>query len=136
MKFSTNQLVRNNRIFAFKSDGLVVDYEILNDEQYLLELQAKLLEEINEVINAKSKKSLTSEIADVYEVLEHIISAKNLSKEKILQKQESKKSKLGGFDKRIKILSVEVDENNPCGKDGFNYLEYYSSQQYKYPEIK
>lgn len=40
-RFATNILIRNNRLSMMQNNGLKVDYEILNDEDYLLELKKK-----------------------------------------------------------------------------------------------
>ena len=64
-KFATNILVRNNRLAIMKKNGLSVNYEILSNKDYIIELKNKLLEESKELIEAKTTKELKEEIIDV-----------------------------------------------------------------------
>ena len=77
-RFRTNILVRNNRIRQMEELGIVVNHKILSDEEYQEELKNKLIEEVNEVIEAKNIDELSTEICDVLEVVEHIIDAYKL----------------------------------------------------------
>ncbi len=128
-RFKTDILIRNNMLKKMQDNGLAVSYEILSNEQYIYELKRKLVEEAMECLNAShiGKNDLKHEIADVLEVIEHLISAYGLNKTEIQQIKRTKKEKLGGFDKKIKTHFVEVDENNS------SELEYYKQNAQKYP---
>lgn len=132
-KFRTNQLIRNNRLEQMQDDGVIIKYEILSDYDYLKALKEKVVEEATEVFLAKDNEELAKEIADIYEVIEHLIDASNISTETILRIKEEKKEKLGGFNKRIRTLYGSVDEKS-C--KNFDYIKYFLSQPEKYPEIK
>ena len=56
-KFKTDILVRNNRIQQMQDQGIVVNYQILDDEQYICELKRKIVEEANEVAVADTIKA-------------------------------------------------------------------------------
>ena len=43
-KFKTDILVRNNRIQQMQDQGIVVNYQILDDKQYVYELKRKIVE--------------------------------------------------------------------------------------------
>ena len=127
-RFRTNILVRNNRIKEMEKLGIVVNHKILSDEEYLEELKNKLIEETNEVIEAKSIDELSAEICDVLEVIEHMVDAYKLDMNDIQQIKKKKQDEVGKFDKKNKTLWVEIDEENP-------EIDYYLSRVNKYPEI-
>ena len=130
-RFKTDILIRNNMLKKMQDNKLAVSYEILSNEQYIYELKRKLFEEAMECLNAShiGKNDLKHEIADVLEVVEHLISACQFNENEIKKIKQTKKEKLGGFDKKIKTHFVEVDENN------FSELEYYKQNAHKYPTI-
>lgn len=72
-RFKTDILFKNNRIEIMEDEGLFVKYSVLSDEEYLMELKKKIIEEAIEVMEAKDDKELKLEIADVLEVIENIL---------------------------------------------------------------
>ena len=112
-----------------QNDGIIVNYEILSDDEYIKELHLKLIEEAKEVSESNDKEALENEIGDVLEVIEHIISSHSLDIEEIQKRKKQKQETLGGFDQKIKTKHVEISEDNEA-------LEYYLSNSHKYPEIK
>ena len=128
-KFITNILVRNNRLEILKNKGIKVNYELLSDENYVMELKKKLLEYAEDVLEADSIDDLKDEIVDVLEVIEHLISFYDFDEKELKQIKEEKQTKIGKFNKKIKIHSIEL----PCDhKD----VEYYLSKPNKYQELK
>ena len=128
-RFATNILVRNNRLLMMENNGLRVNYDILSDKDYIIELKRKLLEETQEVIDAKSTQELKEVIIDVMEVLEHLIDFYGFDKGELNQLKDQKQEKYGKFDKKIKINYVEMDDNH-------EEIAYYISKPHKYPEMK
>ncbi|MBR2141542.1 MAG: nucleoside triphosphate pyrophosphohydrolase [Rickettsiales bacterium] len=128
-RFATNILIRNNRLSMMQNSGLTVDYEILNDGDYLLELKKKLVEEAQEVFDSKNVSELKSELIDVMEVLDHLIELHSFSRTELNTLKEEKQLKVGKFDKRIKTHYVEMPDNH-------KELSYYLSKPQKYPQIK
>ena len=112
-----------------QNSGLTVDYEILNDGDYLLELKKKLVEEAQEVFDSKNVSELKSELIDVMEVLDHLIELHSFSRTELNTLKEEKQLKVGKFDKRIKTHYVEMPDNH-------KELSYYLSKPQKYPQIK
>jgi predicted house-cleaning noncanonical NTP pyrophosphatase (MazG superfamily) len=110
--------------------GIIVDYEILSDEAYIRELKQKLIEETTELSETNNPDELKYELADVLEVIEHLIAVNALDREEIKNIQEEKQKKLGGFEKKIKTHYVEIAEDNK------EEIEYYLARPHKYPEIK
>lgn len=78
-----------------------------DDEEYLCCLKVKLIEEVNEFIEACTESSDTDpeeEVADILEVIDAICKCKKYNIETILNKKEKKVSKIGGFDDRIILM--------------------------------
>ena len=127
-KFKTDILVRNNRIQQMQDQGIVVNYQILDDKQYICELKRKIVEEANEVAVADSIEELSSEIGDVLEVIDHLIDVYKLDIDNIQKLKTDKQNRIGKFDKRYKTNFVEIDEDNEA-------INYYLKKKDKYPEI-
>ena len=128
-RFATNILIRNNRLSMMQNNGLTVDYEILNDKDYLLELKKKLVEEAQEVFDSKNLSELKSELIDVMEVLDHLIDLHSFSRSELNALKKEKQRKVGKFDKRIKTHFIEMSDDH-------EELSYYLSKPQKYPQIK
>ena len=79
---------------------------ILNDEEYKIELEKKLLEEYNEVLNATGGDYL-EELADMLEVIDALAITQNKTLEDILKIKESKAVKRGGFKNKIFLESTK-----------------------------
>lgn len=127
-KFKTDILVRNNRIQQMQDQGIVVNYQILNDKQYICELKRKIVEEANEVAVADTIEELSSEIGDVLEVIDHLIDVYKLDIDNIQKLKADKQKRIGKFDKRYKTNFVEINEDNEA-------INYYLKKKDKYPEI-
>lgn len=69
MKHIHNKLVRDRIPEIIENDHKTCVTRILNDDEYLVCLKSKLLEECHEVMNAEGE-DIKKEIADVLEVLE------------------------------------------------------------------
>lgn len=115
--------------------GVIVNYSILSDEEYIKGLKKKIIEEANEVATAPNLEELMGEIGDLLEVIEHIVDVHKLDKEKIQEYKKIKQEKVGKFDKKFKTHWVEIDDtNNPT--DYYKSAAYYLANPNKYPEIK
>ena len=81
---------------------------IKNDSEYLSALHKKLLEEINEFIEASVKNNneyAMQEMADILEVIEAICKFKQYDYKTIQDYKSKKKHERGGFEKRILLKS-------------------------------
>ena len=82
MKYTYNKLVRDkipeniNRM-----EGRKATWRIMDDDEYIKELNKKLLEEAHEFI----EENAVEELADIMEVIQSIMRVKNILKIKILQ---------------------------------------------------
>ena len=91
-----NKLVRDNILEIISYNNQKSSYHIATDEEYKNKLLEKLQEEISEFIASKNEE----ELADIFEVIEHIIITFNFNKEKILEIKEQKAKKNGKFRKK------------------------------------
>ena len=103
-----NKLVRDNIPEIISYNNQKSSYHIATDEEYKNKLLEKLEEEISEFITDKNEE----ELADIFEVIEHIITTFNFNKEKIFEIKESKAKKNGKFRKKKILEKVFNIRNN------------------------
>ena len=92
-----NKLVRDNIEDIMISKGAHPVTRILSDEEYLIELNKKLLEEVNEYLESED----IEELADIKEVFLAILEAKQISNENLEEIRLNKVKKRGAFKKRL-----------------------------------
>jgi len=103
-----NKLVRDKIPEIIKADGREPKTRILDEAEYQTELFKKLLEEVNEVVEAKDdNKELMKEIGDVLEVLNAITKTFSLDSNEILKLKSECQQSRGAFDKKIFLESEE-----------------------------
>lgn len=102
-----NKLVRDKIPEIIKSNNEIPTTRVLDDKEYKEELLRKLLEECNEVINASTKEETLEEIADTLEVLDSLIKLNNSSINEVRKIQDTKRTKRGGFEKRLYLIKTE-----------------------------
>lgn len=96
-----NKLVRDNIPDIISKNGEVAVTRVLSNEEYRKELYKKLIEECNEVINAKDKVAILEELGDVLEVIRAIAEFEDKTISDIISIADDKKKERGGFSKRI-----------------------------------
>ena len=92
-----NKLVRDNIPEIMIKNGAKPVTRILTDEEYLIELNKKLLEEVKEYLESES----IEEIADIEEVLLAILNVKEITRDEIEEVRKTKALKRGTFNKKI-----------------------------------
>ena len=97
-----NKLVRDKIPEIIENNGEVPKTRILSDEEYLIELNKKLQEEIQEYLASYD----IEELADLEEVLLAILDAKNLSHEEFENIRTRKVEKRGAFKNKIFLEST------------------------------
>lgn len=106
MKYVYNKLVRDKIPEEINKNGdRKANYRILENEEYLKELDKKLFEEAHEFIEEHSVK----ELADLIEVVSAIMKANNISLEDVEKARKIKSKKKGKFENRIYLIDVEQD---------------------------
>ena len=100
------KLVRDNIPDIIRKNGEEPIIKILNEEEYKKELEKKLIEECNEVINAKGNDRI-EELADLLEVMYSLVELENKTMDDVEQERITKKEKRGGFLKKIYLKGVK-----------------------------
>ncbi len=101
-----NKLVRDKIPEIIVADNCTPITRILSDEEYLIELNIKLKEELNEYLESNS----VEELADMMEVMLGILDNKGVSFDEFDSIRKQKVLKRGAFNKKIYLEKVE--ENN------------------------
>lgn len=107
MKYIYNKLVRDKIPENIdKMEGRKSNYKILEDKEYIEELDKKLFEEAHEFIEAHS----VEELADLMEVIYTIMKINNISINDVENARKIKKDKKGGFNDKIYLIDVEQNQ--------------------------
>ncbi len=92
-----NKLVRDNIPEIMINNGAKPGTRVLSDDEYLIELNKKILEEVNEYLQDQN----VEELADIEEVLRAILDLKGVSYEEFERIRKQKVLKRGAFKKKI-----------------------------------
>ena len=109
MVYKYNKLVRDKIPEEINSmEGRKAKFRIMDENEYIKELNRKLLEESNEFVEEND----IEELADVMEVMESIMKIKNIQWEEVKKIQTKKRDKKGSFDRKIYLEYVEEEKRN------------------------
>ena len=97
-----NKLIRDKIPEIIEESGRKHTIEVLPDKEYLVELNKKLQEELNEYYEDQS----VNELADLVEVIYAILKHKEVPIHKFEEIRESKAEKRGSFDKKLFLKEV------------------------------
>lgn len=92
-----NKLVRDNIPQIMINNGASPVTRILSDEEYISELNRKILEEVHEYLESGE----VEELADIEEVLRAILTFKGVNLEEFDSIRNQKVLKRGAFNKKI-----------------------------------
>ena len=107
MIYNYNKLVRDKIPEEINNmDGRKANYKILNDDEYIQELDKKFFEEAHEFIEEHS----VEELADLMEVIYAFMKTKNISFEDIVIAREQKNKKKGCFKDKVYLINVEQEQ--------------------------
>ena len=116
-RYTYNKLVRDKIPDEIDSQpGRKSKYRILDDTEYLKELNRKILEEANEFIEENS----IEELGDLMEVINTIMKLKGYSIEEVNKVMKSKAEKKGAFDNRIFLEYIDEEQRNLKEKEELN----------------
>ncbi|MGE7840354.1 nucleoside triphosphate pyrophosphohydrolase [Lysinibacillus sp. NPDC093712] len=102
-----NKLVRDQILEIIEADGLKYSARILEPQELLVEVKAKILEEAKEFHGANNVQDSVEELADLLELIHTAINALGVSYEDLEAIRKQKKAKRGGFEKAIYLIDVE-----------------------------
>jgi len=98
-----NKLVRDKIPNIIEGNNETCKTRKLNDEEYLIELNKKIKEEVNEYLESGE----VEELADIEEVLRAILDVKKVSYNEFENIRENKVQKRGAFKERIFLESTD-----------------------------
>ncbi len=101
------KLVRDNIPDIIRKNGEKPLVRTLGVREFSVELRKKLVEEAEEVVQAKTKKELIEELADLQEVLLSLRDVENITPAEVTACAKRKKKLRGGFAKSIFLLGVQ-----------------------------
>lgn len=108
-RYTYNKLVRDKIPENINSEpGRKSKYRILNDKEYLNELNKKVIEEANEFIEENN----IEELGDLMEVINAIMQFKNYKTEELYKVMKEKADKKGAFNNRIYLEYVDEEKRN------------------------
>lgn len=102
-----NKLVRDKILEIIQADGLKYNARVLEPQELLIEVKAKMIEEAKEFYEADNVQESVEELADILELVHTAISTLGISYEELDKVRELKKDKRGGFEKAIYLVDVE-----------------------------
>lgn len=100
------KLVRDNIPDIIRNNGEEPIVEVLDETGYKSELERKLLEEANEVINASGEDRI-EELADLLEVMKSLALLENKTLDDVENARVNKEEKRGGFAKHLYLVDVK-----------------------------
>jgi predicted house-cleaning noncanonical NTP pyrophosphatase (MazG superfamily) len=77
-------------------------FSTVDKEKYAVLLKNKLVEEVNEYLEAENKE----ELADILEVMDALMKLQDFKKEEVLAIQKQKREERGGFEKQLLMEKV------------------------------
>lgn len=98
-----NKLVRDNIPEIIQKNGNKCSTKILNDDEYILALNQKLLEEVNEYLMSGE----VIELVDIAEVIHAILDFKNVSHEQFEKMKFEKSEQNGAFKNKVFLQNIE-----------------------------
>ncbi len=104
-----NKLVRDNIPNIIKQNGENPVIRVLSSHEYKIELEKKLNEEYQEVLNSSGNARLM-ELADMLEVIRALAEIEKSSLEEIISYTNEKGNKNGYFKEKIFLEKVIVEE--------------------------
>lgn len=101
------KLVRDGIPQLIASQGRTCETRILDTEDYIERLRAKLREETEEYLESKSDEHALEELADILEVVRALATMHGADSEALERIRAEKAARRGGFKERILLLKME-----------------------------
>jgi predicted house-cleaning noncanonical NTP pyrophosphatase (MazG superfamily) len=98
-----NKLIRDRIPEIIWRNNLQCDITTMSEEEFRQALCTKLQEEAQEVAEA-AQDELITELADLYEVIDTIITTYNIDPEAVRNMQIRRREERGGFTQRMRLL--------------------------------
>lgn len=102
-----NKLVRDRIPEIIAKNGKAYETVTLSPAEFTEELRKKLLEEVNEYLEASTDEESLSELGDVMEVVRSLARMHGKSYEDLEKLREEKETERGAFQERVFLKYVE-----------------------------
>lgn len=112
-RYQFNKLIRNKLQDRMKKEGVIVNSTQLTIDQYIHQLKNKIIEEAQEVAEAKTLENLITELADVMEVIHAITEVCKVNMVEI-ELARLKKRDINGYftvDDYVNYIDVALDNH-------------------------
>lgn len=103
-----NKAIRDRIPEIIEKSGYSCHVKTLSNDEFLIEIEKKLTEEVHEY----QKNKEVSELADILEVIYRIAQLKGISKEELEKIQAKKTEDRGCFDKNLFLIDTSKPENS------------------------
>ncbi len=101
-----NKAIRDKIPEIIEKSGNDCNVKTLSDEEFLVEIEKKLSEEVTEYQNDKNPE----ELADILEVIYRISELKGVSKDELEKIRNKKASERGAFEKNLFLIDTKEKE--------------------------
>jgi predicted house-cleaning noncanonical NTP pyrophosphatase (MazG superfamily) len=105
-----NKLVRDRIPEIIRQAGNQCEVVTMSEAELTQALREKLLEEAREAAAATSPENLVSELADLQEVIDALLTVYGIEYEAVVKEQTRKRTERGGFEQRLRLLWTESSE--------------------------
>ena len=102
---SYNKLVRDKIPEIIRNNGEEPITRVLSDDEYKIELEKKLKEELNETLSSSGSERI-EELADMLEVMICIAKLEGKTLDDIIFECDKKREKRGSFNEKIYLCGV------------------------------
>lgn len=119
-RYQFNKLIRSKLQDKMKKEGVIVNSTSLTQDQYIHQLKNKIIEEANEVMEAKTLDNLITELADVMEVIHAIIEVYKMNILDVEAARLKKRDINGHFTSNDYVNYIDVSPDN---RKVIEYLE-------------
>ena len=97
-----NKAIRDKIPENIQKEGYTCNVKTLSDEEFLIEIEKKLSEEVAEYQSDKNPE----ELADILEVIYRIAQLKGISKEELENIRAKKNEERGGFEENLFLMDT------------------------------
>ena len=111
MQQAYNKLIRDHIPAILAQAGYTYKTTTMDEQEYRQALREKLVEEALEAATASETQQLITELADLYEVIDTLMSENTIAPEVVRAEQERRRQERGGFAQRIRLLSTTSSAN-------------------------
>lgn len=105
-----NKLVRDRITEIIELTGKTCNTRLLTDDEYIIEINKKMHEELAEYEAAETTDDAIEELADLLELIHASLAHYGASFEDLEKLRIEKAEKRGGFDEQIFLMDVQDDD--------------------------